>query len=230
MSNIHDGHRARTKEKFIKYGLESFTDIEAIELLLYYAIPRRDTNGLAHALLEKFRSFKGVLEADVEELRRVEGIGENAAALVALVAALNKRYLAHSRNEAKGAVLADSKAAGEYIMPLFAYDKRERMIMITLDAASRVISCNVVGEGASNMVEVSTRKVMDIALRDNAVSVVIAHNHVAGSPEPSQADLVSTSKINNALKMIGVELLDHVIVLEDDYFSMRSGGMFSHLY
>lgn len=230
MSGIHDGHRGRMKEKFINYGLESFTDIEAIELLLFYSIPRKDTNELAHALLDRFRGFKGVMEAGVNELMEVEGIGENAASLIALVAAMNKRYLNHDRKNVKGTILADSESAVKYILPLFAYDRNERMIMVTLDAAAKVISCNAVGEGVSNMVETSTRKMMDIALRDNAVSIIIAHNHLSGSPEPSQADLLSTSKLNNAMKMIGVELLDHIIVMGNEYFSMRSGGMFSHLF
>ena len=220
--NIHKGHRARQKDKFLEHGLDSFTDVEAIELLLYYAIPRRDTNELAHALLNRFRSFRGVLEADAADLCAVPGGGENAAGLLRLVTALNQRYLRTA--PARGLLLADSAAVSAYLIPKFAYCKEEIALLLTLDSASRLIHCHYLTEGLSNKVMLSSRDIMDCVLRDDAAKVILAHNHVSGVALPSNSDIVTTNRIGAALALISVELVDHLIVCDDECVSMRDSG------
>ena len=220
--NIHKGHRERQKQKFLEHGLESFTDVEALEMLLYYAIPRRDTNALAHALLDRFGSFCGVMEADAKELVSVPGIGENAAGLLQLVTAFNQRYLRTDR--VRGVALPDGQAACEYLMPKFAYCREEIALLVTLDSAARVIKCRTLSEGMANQVFVSARVIVDFALRDKATKVILAHNHISGLALPSAADLAATERIRNALALISVELVDHIVVSEGDAVSIRDSG------
>ena len=224
-AHVHDGHRARLKEKFRTHGLESFTDIEALELLLFYAIPRADTNELAHALLKKFRSFRGVLEADADALQRVPGIGENAAALLRLVTELNRRY--QRSGSSRGTCIRSSSDAGAFLLPQFEYRNEECSVLLCMDTAGRVIDCHVLAEGTASMVELAAREIVDIILHDKATRVILAHNHVSGVALPSAADVDATGKLYRMLKMIGVELLDHIIVRDGDFVSMRDSGHFA---
>jgi len=219
---IHEGHREQQKQKFLTYGLDSFTDVEALELLLYYAIPRRDTNGAAHALLDRFGSFRGVMEAEEKELSAVPGIGRNAAGLIRLVTALNQRYL--RQGPARGIRLADSKSVCAYLVPKFAYCSEETALLLTLDGAGRLIRCHQLAEGQSNQVLLSSRTIVDLVLRDKAVKVILAHNHISGVALPSDSDIATTNHIHHALALIDVELLDHIIVCDNDCVSMRDSG------
>ena len=225
MDSIHQGHRERLKMRFMEHGLESLSDIEAIELLLFYALPRRDTNALAHALLDHFGSFRQVLEADIPALTRVPGIGQNAAALIHLVAAMNRRYLASCRKS--GPIITSSKDAGDYLLPLFAYLTEEKVYVLSLDSKSMVTHCRSVAEGMVNKVDFAIRDIVDIALRDNAASLILAHNHLSGTALPSNADLHTTQKLCSTLASVGVRLADHIIVCDDDYVSLKDSGYFS---
>ncbi|MBE6998039.1 MAG: DNA repair protein RadC [Ruminococcaceae bacterium] len=223
--NVHAGHRARLKARFRDHGLESFSDIEALELLLFYAIPRADTNELAHALLARFKDFRGVLEADRAALERVPGIGDNAATLLRLVTALNGRYLRAAAT--RGTPIRDSEAAGAYLLPQFDYRSGECSVLLCLDTADRVIDCHFLGEGTTAMVGVSARELVELALRDKAARVILAHNHVSGVALPSRADVEATGRIYHMLRMIGVELTDHLIFADGDFVSMRDSGHFA---
>ena len=224
--NIHAGHRARLKEKYRAHGLESFTDIEALEFLLFYAIPRANTNELAHALLDRFHSFRGVLEAEQTELERVPGIGPNAAALLRLVTDLNSRY--QRAASVRGTQIRSSSDAGAFLQPQFAYQSEERSVLLCLDTAGRVIECRALAEGSSAMVGLSARELVDYVLRDKAARVILAHNHVSGVALPSAADVEATARIYRMLQMIGVELVDHLVFCDGDYVSMRDSGHFAH--
>lgn len=224
MENIHKGHRERLKKRYREHGLDSFTDIEALEILLFYAVPRCDTNELAHALLDRFRSFRGVMEAGIPELAEVKGIGENTATLIKLVADLNHRYLASARENTK--VIKCAADAGKYFLPLFSYQTEEIVLLLCLDSACRVLSCHNLGRGMMNKVDFSVREAVSIVLRENAASVLLAHNHLSDVAVPSRADVATTGKLYSALKLIGVELRDHIVVCEDDFVSMRESGYF----
>ncbi len=220
---VHDGHRERMKKRFIEHGLDNFSDINVLELLLFYALPRRDTNALAHKLLERFGSLRGVLEAPVDELEQVEGVGESAAALLRLVPQVSRRYmmsLGDSRNE-----LSSSAAAGRYVVPLFMYEREEVVFMLCLDSRCKLINCREIGRGVVNCAQVSVRRVVEQALSQSAVSVVLAHNHVDGLAIPSREDELTTRRIQEALALVGVTLSDHIIVSGDDFVSLADSGL-----
>ena len=226
MDNIHSGHRSRLKERFSSHGLEAMSDIEALEMLLYYALPRRDTNVIAHKLLERFGSYRSVLEADESELREVPGVGENAAMLIRLVRELNRRYLI-SRRESKRILLRTPPEMGEYLLPLFAYATEEAAYAISLGSACNVIACHKLANGMASAVEFSARELVEIALQDKAVYILLAHNHLSDVALPSNTDVLSTNSIRNALKYVGVTLSDHIIVSDGDFVSLRDSGYFS---
>lgn len=223
--NIHSGHRERVKKKFHDFGLESFTDIEALELLLMYAIPRRDTNELAHALLNRFKSFHGVMEADIADLCEVPGIGENAAMLIRLVTSLNMRYLKSEKK--RGTKISGSEDAGAFLSPLFAYQQEEVAVMLCMDTSGRVISSHEIGRGSVAEVTFSSRKIVDISLREKAAQVIIAHNHPSGLALASAADEAATIQIRDALRLVGIQLTDHLIFCNDDFTSLRDSGFFT---
>ena len=224
--NVHAGHRERLKEKYRAHGLESFTDVEALELLLFYAIPRANTNELAHALLKRFRDFRGVLEAGLDELQTVPGIGENAATLLRLVTDLDSRY--QRAASVRGTQLRGSSDAGAFLLPEFAYRSEECSILLTLDTAGHVIDRHFLASGTAAMVGFSAREVTELVLRDKAARVILAHNHVSGVALPSSADVDATAKLFHMLRMLGVELVDHLIFSDGDFVSMRDSGHFAH--
>lgn len=225
MESIHSGHRQRLKDRYVQHGLENFSDIEALEFLLTFALPRRDTNPIAHSLLDCFGSYRQVLEADIDDLLRVPGIGQNAAILIRLIADSNRRYLSSKRRE--GVIIKSTKDAGEFLVPLFSYLTEERVYVLSLDSRSMVTHCRSIAEGMVNKVDFAIRDIVDIALRDNAAGIILAHNHLSGTALPSNADLHTTQKLYQTLSSMGVALVDHIIVCDDDFISLRDSSYFS---
>ena len=226
-TNLHAGHRARMKEQFLTHGLEGFTDVQALELLLFYALPQKDTNELAHLLLNEFGSLRRVLEARAEELARVKGLKENSALLITLVAAMNRRYIRHVRMERKEHRRLDSATEWcNYIQDLFRYTIEEEIWILCLSGDWRLLSERRLASGAPSSVVLSVRTVVEAALRENAYAVILTHNHIADLALPSQADCTSTEKLYHALKLVDVLLLDHVIVADNDCVSLRDSGFF----
>ena len=223
--NIHAGHRKRLKERFDEHGLDSFSDIEALEILLFYAVPRTDTNAIAHRLLNHFGSLRAVLEAEPRTLREVEGVGASAAALIRLTSELNRRYMISKRKANRA--LNTAAEAGEYLLPLFAYQTNEVAYALSLDSRSMVLHCHELARGMANKVDFTVRDIVDTALRDNASRMIIAHNHLSGTALPSNSDILATKRIQSALSLIGVELADHIIVCDDDFVSLRDSGFFT---
>lgn len=220
---IHDGHRQRLKERFLQCGLESFNDINALELLLIYALPRRDTNHLAHALLDRFGSLDAVLEASAEELKTVSGVGDNAAVLLRLIPAVSKRYML-DKYPASDPVDTPT-AAGRYFLPMFMYETQEVTLALLLDARKCPIVCRELGRGVVNAAEIQTRRLAEMCLERHASAVVLAHNHPSGNTDPSKEDEETTRHLTRALALLGVELCDHIIVAGCTYVSMRECGL-----
>lgn len=216
--SIHKGHRERLKQHFLREGLDQFSDIQVLELLLFYAIPQKDTNPLAHALLDRFGSLSRVLEAPVEELRKVDGIKDNAATLLALVTHLCRYYQMDCARRIQ--VLDSLEACGEYLLPHFFGRIRETVFLLCLDAKCKVICCKEISEGSVNAASISIRKVVETALNVNATSVVLAHNHPSGVALPSEEDVLTTKRLYTALQAVDVVLADHIVVAEGDYVSM----------
>ena len=221
-TTIHKGHRERLKQRFLEEGLDNFTDIQVLELLLFYAIPQRDTNPIAHGLLEHFGSLSGVLDADVTELKKVPGISDHSATLLALVTELCRYYQVDIAQRVE--ILTTLDACGDYLAPRFFGRTKETVFLLCLDAKCKVLCCKEVGEGSVNSASISVRKIVETALAANATTVVLAHNHPSGIAMPSPEDIQSTRRIAAALNAVEVHLADHIIVAEGDYISMVQSG------
>ncbi|MBQ7737546.1 MAG: DNA repair protein RadC [Oscillospiraceae bacterium] len=219
----HDGHRQRMKSRFTEHGLENFNDVQALELLLFYASPRRDTNPVAHALLERFGSFSGVLDASEEELKTVDGIGDSAAALLRLIPAVSRRYMVDKTPDREP--VDTPAAAGRYFVPRFMYEKEEVVYALLLDARKKPICCREMSRGVVNGAEISVRKVVELALSRRASSLILSHNHLSGVALPSAEDEMLTLQLQKALSLVGIDLADHVVVAGCDYVSMREARM-----
>ena len=222
---MHEGHRQRLKKRFLEEGLDGFTDVQALELLLFYAIPRADTNPAAHALLEHFGSLSQVLEADPGELTKVPGVGESAALLLHLVPQLGRMYMVDRTSAAQ--VLPTLESCAQYLVPRFFGRKTETVFLLCLDAKCKLLCCKEVGRGGTNSTGISIRKVVETALREGASAVVLGHNHPSGIALPSDDDCAATTQAVQALQTIGVVLADHIIVADDDFVSMAQSGYLS---
>lgn len=222
--NIHEGHRERLKKRFLEHGLESFEDYSVLELLLFYALPRSDVNPIAHALINKFGSLAAVFDAPVEELTHVPGIGINAAEYIKLIPQVSRRYLI-SRASFDN-ILDSTKKAGEYLLPRFYAERDEIVYLVCLDAKCKVINCKLLFRGSVNSAGVSIRKIVENALVYNSTSVIIAHNHTSGIAVPSEEDMITTRRIQEALKAVDITLSNHIVVADDDFVSMADNGFF----
>ncbi len=220
----YDGHRDRLRKKFLEHGLDVFSDHEVLELLLFYALPRRDTDTLARALLKEFGSIRAVLDARPTELKRIPGIGDNAAVLLQLMTPLARRYqLSRELNNVRLATTAD---CGKYLMPYFFGCNLEQIYLLCLDVQCRVISCRLLEEGTQCYVSLPIRRAAEIAIDSSAASVILAHNHPAGLALPSEQDLAATFKLEQTLKSLDIILVDHIIVAGNDFVSLRDSGCF----
>ena len=222
--SIHDGHRKRLKTRFCKEGLDNFDELHVLEFLLFYCLHRKDTNLIAHELLNKFGSLKRVLEASRKELMEVEGIGEHAAVFLTLVREVGRYYEVQRRQV--GDVLTTIEQCGEYITPYFYGREHETVFLLCLDSKCKVLCCKLVSEGSVNSANISIRKIVETALRENASSVIVAHNHPSGVAIPSADDIQTTKRLAKALKTVEITLVDHLVVADDDYVSMAQSGMY----
>lgn len=220
---IHKGHRARLRDRLLREGLQGFAPHEVLELLLCFAIPQRDVNPLAHALLHTFGSLSGVLEATPEELQRCPGIGENTAALLALMPQLSGYYLRDRLRERPK--LCTASDAGAYCKTLFFGVANESVYLVCLDGQARVIHPALVRSGTIDEAPLYPREVVETALRHRAHSVVLAHNHPGGDVTPSTADYDATRTVLTALAVVDIRVIDHIIVAEKGFFSMAQQDM-----
>lgn len=222
---IHDGHRENVRRRFLSGGLEPFADHEALELLLYYAIPRRDTNPTAHALMARYGSLSAVLSAPVEDLQKVEGIGESAATLIHLIPQLYRK--ARLADAAQETALSSTERAGSYLLELFAGEKREVLYQLCLDQKGKLLACKRLGEGSVASVDLNIRRLMENAILTSASAVILSYNHPSGVALPSQNDYITTERAKAALATIDVALVDHIIVADGDYVSLADSGYLS---
>jgi len=221
--NFHEGHRERMKKRFIENGLDDFEDHQVLELLLFFSIPRRDTNEIAHRLILTFGSISNVFEAHPKDLQKVDGIGENSSVLISLISQISRRYL--SDKNKKKIFLRDVQSAAEYIKSLFVGRKNEVFYIICLDTQLNVIHDVPLFEGTVKEAIVYPRRVVEIALRYNASSVILAHNHPGGSTRPADDDVKTTQKIVNALSTVSVKVNDHFIIAGDNFFSFAQNDI-----
>lgn len=214
----HSGHRERLRRRFIDNGLDGFEEHQALELYLFYAIPRRDTNPLAHRLLERYRNIGGVCDAPIDELERDFGLSESAATLLKLLPEMSRLY-----NESKlsDTNFIDPETVGEMIARRFIGRTSEAVALLLGSAKGKILYFDIVAKGSVSSSDFPLRRIVDLAIRHNARTAYIAHNHPSGSLLPSRADLDATKQISSTLKSIGVHLIDHFIVADNEYVSLH---------
>lgn len=222
--SIHDGHRQRIKKRFRQEGLENFDEHQVLELLLFYCIPQKDTNPLAHTLIEHFGSLPQVLEAPVSELEKVSGVGEHVATLLHLVTEVGRYY--EVKRAMQTQILTSIDKCGEYMQPFFFGRRNETVFLLCLDAKCKVLCCKEVGEGSVNSANVPVRRVVEVALGVNATTAVLAHNHPSGIAIPSYEDIQTTARVAAALHAVEITLADHIVVADEDFVSMVQSGYY----
>ena len=222
MENIHQGHREKMRQRFLKSGLEGFADHEALELLLFYAIPRQDTNPIAHRLMERYGSLSAVLSAPAEDLKKVEGIGESAAVLLKAAGQIAQK--ARLSDATAQRPLTDVEAVGAYLLERYAGETHEMLYELCLDQKGKLLACKRLSEGSASSAALDIRKVVENAILTSASAVILAHNHPSGIALPSDDDCAATTRAARALQTIGVTLADHIVVADDDFVSMAQSG------
>ena len=216
--SVHEGHRQRMKDRFLLEGLDGFTEVQILELLLFYVIPQKDTNPIAHALLDRFGSLAKVLDAPLLKLMEVDGIKKNAATFLRLMSAVGRSdAISRSKEETRLTTIA---ACGEYLKAFFRGRRNETVFLLSLDAKLKVLACRQVGEGSINYASVPIRRVVEMAIEDGATTVVLAHNHPSGIAIPSDEDVHTTRRLAAALFNLDIRLIDHIVVADNDYVSM----------
>ncbi len=218
-NSIHDGHRARMKQRFLQNGLDVFEPHQVLEMLLFYVIPRRDTNPIAHALLEKFGSLSDVLDADYEHLRQVQGISKQAALFLSFCGDLVGQYMESKVSDE--CIFHNSKELSKFLQAKFFNETTEKLRLICLNNRGKLLNCSVISEGTVNTTNVNLRLIIQTVVNYPTTAVVLAHNHPGGVAIPSAEDLESTLQVKLALNSLGIRLVDHMIFSQDDYISLR---------
>lgn len=225
--NVHEGHRERMRNKYVNKGIEVFEQHEILEMLLFYAIPRKNTNDIAHRLLEACGSLSAVFDAPIDILMQ-QGLSYNAAVLLHMIPELSRAYQSDKfDNEEK--IITDENI-GKKMVHLFAGKNEECVYAFFLDAKGKEKYSGIISKGDASSAPLFSKDIVSIAARCKAVTVIIAHNHPSGVAFPSRADLEATADIADALDTIGIHLADHIIVADRDYISLSSTPPFSRMF
>lgn len=227
--NIHAGHRNRLKEQITSSDMaEKILPEKLLEMLLFYGIPQKDTVPIVHELIKNFGSLAGVLEADIEDIVKISGITRNAASLIKLMLPLMRAYALEKYNFNE--VLKNYTEIGEYLFGKYFAINKECLSLLCLNRLGKVLSFQIIMTGSVDSVGLSVRDVISKAIKSNATSVVIAHNHPGGIALPSPQDVQITRILKEALDTISVQLLDHVIISAEDYTSMALSKEFADIF
>lgn len=217
---MHEGHRERMREKYLQGGVDALAEHELFELLLFYSQPRVNTNDIAHRLMDAFHSVNGILDADLESLCSIPGMGKNSGLLIRLIKDIINIY---NRGKLEPRpLLSTAMEAGNYIRRLIGDQTKEVFYVFSLDPDGRLISCGKIAEGSSYRIYIDVRLVAEYALRHNAHTVILAHNHPLGTVEPSDEDIRLTKRIQDALSALDVTVTDHIIVGDGYFYSMAA--------
>ena len=215
----HTGHRERMKAEFLARGLEGWPDHRVLELLLFYTIPQGDVNDLAHELVERFGSLAGVLDASVEELKKVKGVGDHTAVFLRMLPAVLGRY--QGARTRLSAIINSPEEAYAWLEPYFFGARNEMVYVLCLDGKRQVLGVRKVAEGSIELAEVNTRRIAEESIGLRAAQIYVAHNHVSNLAIPSQADWLTTDTLRGALRPIGIELIDHLVFVDGDMVSLK---------
>lgn len=219
----HIGHRARLRNRLLKGGAEALADYEVLEYLLFAGMRQGDTKPVARALMQRFGSLSGVLNADPGALQQVKGVGETTAAALKSVA-LAARRMARSEVREKP-VLGSWQALLDYLSIDMAHLTVERVRVLYLDTRNRLIDDHHVGDGSIDEASIHPREVIRRAMDVGATALILVHNHPSGNPDPSRADIDVTRRIAEAGRLLGITVHDHVIIGREGHVSLRSKGL-----
>lgn len=222
MERPHEAHRERMRQRFSANGLEGMAEHEVLELMLYYAIPFKDTNPIAHELIDRFGSLNQVLKTDPEYLKEVKGVGSGVALYLSFLKHFIEYYEAHELSSRCS--LARHSDAEEFVRRQLRYLEREQVLLLCVDSRMFLIRSDVLAKGTVNETPVSIRKVMEHAMKFHAVGVILAHNHPSGTAEPTREDNGLTQRLYEAFGHVGIRLLDHIIVAGEDCYSYHASG------
>ncbi len=222
MKKQRSGHRERVRRRFLDEGLDGFKDYEALEMLLFYAVPRQDTKVIAKRLIDQFGSLQAVFHTPPDRLMQEAGLTEATAALIAMLPQLARKIEEQQAQE--NARIRSTLDAGRDVIAMFRGRQDESVRILCLNASGKVVRRARIAEGDVNAVHFPIRKLVEEALACKAVSVILAHNHPGGTMAPSQEDLDATKAAKAALETVGIRLLDHLIVAGDNYCSLREEG------
>ena len=225
---MHEGHRARLKKRFESEGLASFSEVQALELLLFYALPRVDTNPLAHNLLDRFGSLSGLFEAETQDIAAVRGIGKNTALLIKLLPEMTRKFWIDQEKSRRH--IQSAGQAADYIRPILFGKPVEHAYVFCLDNQFGVIHYDCISQGTVDDVTIYVRRIAECAMRLSAGKVLLAHNHPGGDPRPSDADIKATRALALALSPLGIDLVDHLIFSGHSYYSFSAGNLADKKY
>ena len=227
--NIHSGHRKRVKANVIKNGFSQLEEHKLLELMLFYSIPRDDTNELAHRLIDEFGSLEDVFRANVEQLKKVDGVGENTAVMIAAVGEVFCRMSQNKRSKKR--VYKNTDDLKELAVSLLKDENVEKVVLMCFDASKKLKRVAVISNGDDVSTEIDLKEIIKILVDSDSSVAVLAHNHPNSTAEPSAYDIDSTRTICVTLRKIGYALADHIIVGEDgEAYSMHLNPRFSALF
>lgn len=222
--NFNNGHRKRIREKFLQSGLDGFLDYEVVELLLTLGTPRKDCKQIAKDAIKKFKSLKGVLEADITRLTSVKGIGPSNVLGLILFQAIYERY---SKEKISPKILLNSsKLVANYLQIKIGNKNEEHFMILYFDTKNKLIN-EEISIGTLNASLVHPREVFKKAIVNNTSQIVIAHNHPSGDSKPSEDDITTTKRLVDAGKLVGISIIDHLVIGNGEYFSFKDNGIIS---
>lgn len=219
---MHENHRDRTKKRFLTESLENFEPHNILELLLFYSIPQKDTNEIAHLLIERFGSLSGVFDASFEDLVRVPGIKEHSATLIKMIPELSRKYMLEKNQ--KNEPLSDMDKIGNYLVHYYIGINIETVVLLLLDNKFNVIELVKIHEGSVNSSAITMRRLLETALFKRASMAVLAHNHPSGVAIPSSDDIFTTREVKRAFDLLEINLLGHIIVAGDSFVDIMHPG------
>jgi len=221
--HIHSGHRKRVKEEFRKLGLSHFPPHKVLEMLLFYSIPQGDTNEIGHRLIESFGSLHGVLDAPIELLKRVPGIGPESATYIRLLGDVMGRYTQEKSRPPKA--IKNTGQAKDFMRHKFLGESAECVYLACLGSNGSVLYSEKVFHGTGRRVEIVPSDIVRIAVICHAVKIILGHNHPSGICNPSREDVHTTKILYEQMRHVNVEMMDHIIVAPDGVCSMAESNM-----
>jgi DNA repair protein RadC len=217
------GHRKRLRNRFLQGGLGGFLDYEIVELLLTLGTPRKDCKQMAKEAIKKFRGLRGVLDASLEELQQIKGVGPHNAFGVKLFQAISERY---AKEKIPHKISLNSpKAVADYLQKRIGREKKEHFVILCLDTRNNLIKVSDISIGSLNANIVHPREIFREAIQSSAAQIILAHNHPSEIPEASPEDVALTKRLEDVAKIVGIEVVDHIIVTKNSHLSFKEDGL-----